>query len=46
MKKLILYVHADKIAGIDCSLEKMMAEMEIVDFEITDLTREEREELE
>ena len=46
MKKLILYIHADKVAGIDCSLEEMMEQMEIVDFDIKDLTEEEREEFE
>lgn len=46
MKKLILYIHTEKIAGIDCSLEEMMSQMEIVDFEIENLTQEEREEFE
>lgn len=44
MKKLILYIHTDKIAGVDCSLEKMMEQMEIVDFEIENLSQEEKEE--
>ena len=46
MKKLVLYIHTSKIAGIDCSLDEMMEEMEIVDYEVEDLTKEEREEFE
>lgn len=46
MKKLVLYIHTNKIAGIDCSLDEMIKEMEIVDFSVEDLTKEEREEFE
>ena len=42
MKKvIILYVESDKEAGIDCSLLEMLEEMEVLDYEIRPMTKEE-----
>lgn len=43
MKKVTLYVLTDKVAGIDCSLDTMLNEMEIVDWDIEDLDSDELE---
>ena len=45
MKKVIvLYIESNKEAGIDCSLSEMLEEMEILDYEIRPMTKEEIEE--
>ena len=44
MKKLIiLFVESNKEAGIDCSLSEMFEEMEVLDYEIRAMTKEEVE---
>lgn len=45
MKKIIvLYVESNKEAGIDCSLSELFEEMEVLDYEIRAMTKEEAEE--
>lgn len=44
MKKVItLYVEITKEAGIDCSLQEMLDEMSVLDYEIRPMSREEKE---
>lgn len=45
MKKIItLYVETEREAGIDCSLSEMLEEMEVLDYEVRAMTKEEAEE--